>query len=188
MKLDEVMLGKGRESMPDIGFRMMSLWFRLYYFFNPQGKYLNSIGIKPGNVVIDYGCGPGGYLAWTSEAAGTQGKVYAVDIHKLAIKSVERLIKRKKLKNVIPVLADGYSCKIEDNTADLIYAIDMFHMVEDVKSFLDELYRIIKMDGVLILEDGHQPRESSRKKINSSGKWVITKENKRYMKCIPINF
>lgn len=183
----KMFLGKGRENIPDIGFHMMSLFFRFYYFFNPQNKYVNSFGIRPGSVVVDYGCGPGGYLKWVSEAVGQRGKVYALDIHKLAIKSVMRLIERKKLKNVIPVLAQGYSSEIEENTADLIYAVDMFHMIEDVQSFLDELYRIIKMDGVLILEHGHQPRETSRKKVDSSGKWVITNENERYMRCLPLN-
>ena len=173
--------------MPDIGFHMMALFFRFYYFFNPQNKYMNSFGIKSGSVVVDYGCGPGGYIKWASEAVGPEGRIYALDIHKLAIKAVKKLIVRKKIKNVIPVLAEGYSSAIEENTADLIYAVDMFHMIEDVQSFLDELYRIIKGDGVLILEDGHQPRETSRKKVDSSGKWAITKENERYMRCIPIN-
>ncbi len=180
------LFGYEREKMPGIEFRMMSLWLRIYYYINPQKKYLSSFGIKPGTVVVDYGCGPGGYIKWASEAAGPDGKVYAVDIHKLAIKSVKRLISGKKLQNVIPVLAKGYSCEIEDNTVDMIYAVDMFHMVEDIKLFLDELHRIIKKGGVLILEDGHQARELSIKKVKNTGGWVISEENKRHMRCIPV--
>lgn len=186
MKPKNLLLGIDRENMPDIGFRMMSLWFKLYYFFNPQKKYVNSFGIKSGDVIVDYGCGPGGYLGWSTEAAGAEGKVYAVDIHKLAIKSVQRLISRKELKNVIPVLAEGYSCEIEDSTADLIYAVDMFHMIEDVDPFLSELNRIIKKGGILILEDGHQKREAAKEKVIKSGMWTVCEETKRHMKCKPV--
>lgn len=186
MPVKRIMLGVGREVIPDLAFYGMSLFFKVYYFLNPQGKYFKSFGIKHGQVVVDYGCGPGGYLRYASEAAGAEGTVYAVDIHKTAIKFVNRLIKRKHFNNVIPVLAEGYSCDIKDNTADIIYALDMFHMIEDVNSFLNELNRIIKKEGILILEDGHQKREVAREKVNKSGKWMIFEESERHMKCRPL--
>ncbi|MCK5169880.1 MAG: methyltransferase domain-containing protein [Bacteroidales bacterium] len=40
---------------------------------------------------------------------------------------------------------------MSNNTADLIYALDMFHMVKDHKNFLAELNRIWKCDCTLIL-------------------------------------
>ncbi len=180
------MLGIDREMIPDIGFYMMSLFFKVYYFFRSQDKYFNSFGIKPGFVVIDYGCGPGDYIKPALAAVGEKGKVYAVDIHKLAIKSVKKLIKRKDMHNVIPVLADGYSCSIKDNKADLVYALDMFHMIEDVNPFLYELNRLLKKDGILILEDGHQKRESTKEKVRYSGKWEIIEETERHIRCKPL--
>ena len=38
---------------------MMKIFFVVYYFFRPAGKYLKKFGIEPGSVVVDYGCGPG---------------------------------------------------------------------------------------------------------------------------------
>ena len=186
MALKKIMLGIDREIIPDFGFYMMSLFFKVYYFFRPQDKYFNSFGIKPGFFVIDYGCGPGDYIKPASAAVGEKGKVYAVDIHKLAIKSVKKLIKRRDMHNVIPDLADGYSCSIKDDTADLIYALDMFHMIEDVNPFLYELNRLLKKDGILILEDGHQKRESTKEKVRYSGKWEITEERERHIRCKPL--
>ncbi len=186
MSMKKIMLGIDREAIPDIGFYMMSLFFKVYYFFKPQDKYFDSFGIKSADVVIDYGCGPGDYIKFASAAVGVKGKVYAVDIHKLAIKSVKKKIKRRDMANVTPVLADGYSCSIEDNAADLIYALDMFHMVEDTDLYLNELNRLIKRDGILILEDGHQERESSKEKVKNSGKWEIMEETERHMRCKPL--
>jgi ubiquinone/menaquinone biosynthesis C-methylase UbiE len=186
MTVKRLMFGTGREIIPDIAFYGMSLFFKVYYFLIPQDKYLGSFGIKPGDVVIDYGCGPGDYIKYASEAVGEQGKVYAVDIHRTALKLVGRIIKRRQINNVVPVLAEGYSSKIEDNAADLIYALDMFHMIEDTGAFLDELHRIIKKDGILVLEDGHQKRELARGKVVNSDRWIISGETDRHMKCKPL--
>ena len=65
--------------------------------------------------------------------------------------------------------------------------LDMFHMVRNTFIFLQELKRISKRDGILIIEDGHQPRALAREKVNNSGCWVIISETKAYMKCKPIN-
>ena len=62
----------------------------------------------------------------------------------------------------------------------------MFHMIGDTNSFLNELNRLLKKGGILILEDGHQERESSKEKVKNSGKWEIMEEAERYMRCKPL--
>ncbi|MCX6243101.1 MAG: methyltransferase domain-containing protein [Bacteroidetes bacterium] len=69
----------------------------------------------------------------------------------------------------------------------VVYALDMFHMVKDTDSFLKELIRITKPEGVLYLEYGHQPGEKAKEKVNRSGSWTILEETKRYLKCVPVN-
>ena len=86
-----------------------------------------------------------------------------------------------------PILANGYSCSLNDDTADVIYAMDMFHMIETPNDFLKELHRLIKSDGFLIIEDGHQPREATKNKILDSSLWKIDSEHEKYLKCSPIN-
>jgi ubiquinone/menaquinone biosynthesis C-methylase UbiE len=174
------------DRMSDFTFRMMEILFHFFYFFKPAKKYLGKFGIKPGFTVVDYGCGPGACIRAAVSLAGEDGFVYAVDLHPLAIAAVEKLIKKHDLRNVKPVLSDGKSSGIKDGTADLIYALDMFHMVTDTVQFLKELNRISKPDCTLILEDGHQPRMVSRKKVEASGYWTITSENRRFMSCKPV--
>jgi len=172
--------------MPDFAFSMMKVLFKVFYFFKPAVKYLKKFGIKPGSTVIDYGCGPGACIKAASDLVGERGIVYAADVHEMAIASVEKLIKRLNLLNVKTILTDGKSSPIPNDTADLIYALDMFHMVKETNIFLKELCRITKKDGILIIEDGHQPRSVSREKIQRSDAWKIIEENKKYLKCSPI--
>lgn len=184
--MKKILFGNEIEKMPDSAFRLMKMFFNIYYFFKPPLKYLEKFGIKPGQTVIDYGCGPGAFIKDASQLVGKDGTVYAVDIHEMAISSVENLISKFNLTNIKPILTDGKRSEIADETADLIYALDMFHMVKDTDSFLNELNRIIKEDGYLILEDGHQPRAVSKEKILRSGFWKIAGEEKRFLMCMPV--
>lgn len=174
----------GRESK--WGFRMMSWMYFVRDAFFPVDKRLEEFGIREGSTVIDYGCGPGSYLRRAAALVGEKGKVYAVDIHPLAIVAVEKKIKKFRLGNVEPVLAQGYKSGLAINTADMIFAIDMFHNVSDPIAFLEELHRIIKHGGVLILTDGHQPRARTREKLIDSKAWDIVEETKEHLRCTPI--
>jgi ubiquinone/menaquinone biosynthesis C-methylase UbiE len=64
--------------------------------------------------------------------------------------------------------------------------MDMFHMVKHSDRFLAELHRILKSDGRLIIEDGHQPREKTKNKINQTRVWKIVEQEKRYLVCKPV--
>jgi len=183
--MKKIRYGNEVDKMPNVAFRIMTLVFRIRNVLKPMSSSMDNFGIKKGSVVIDYGCGPGMYIKRASELVGNEGLVYAVDIHELAIKSVKKLITKYKLFNVKTVQTDGNEVEISDNTADLIYALDMFHMVKDYKSFLLELNRIGKCDCTLILEDGHQPRNRSQEKVEKSGCWEVAKEYKEYMICKP---
>ena len=108
-----------------------------------------------------------------------------MDIQPLAIDSAFRLIEKHNLKNVKPIQTDGKTVDIPSNTADVIYALDMFHMVKDPRQFLQELQRLTKPDGILYLEDGHQPGTKTKEKVLKSGFWVIIGESKSFITCKP---
>ena len=60
-----------------------------------------------------------------------------------------------------------------------------FELVLKPAGFLAELHRILKDDGRLVIEDGHQSRDLAKKKILASKLWTITEETKGWMVCIP---
>ena len=185
MSIGDKMTGRDAEKLPNFSFRVMSVMLNSYGRLFNVAKLLNDFDIRNGFTVIDYGCGSGNYVKRASELVGEKGKVLAVDIHPLSEKCINKRARKYGLQNVAFVLADRYSCPIEENTADMIYALDMFHMVKDHKAFLTELHRLLKAGGYLIIGDGHQPREAAKSKINSSGLWEIVAESKKYTKCVP---
>ena len=149
-------------------------------------KKLDPFQIQKCQVVVDYGSGTGRYLPKASTLVGETGLVYAVDIHELAVKSAFRTIEKHNLKNVRPVQTDGKTVDIPSQSADVIYALDMFHMVKNTQQFLKDLNRIIKPGGFLFLEDGHQPRSLTKEKVLGSGCWSVVEETKSFIKCSPV--
>ena len=187
MKVKKYIFGNEMEVIPNIAFRVMSFMIRVRQFFSRDSNRLENFNIKKGFTVIDYGCGPGGYVKKAAQLVGEEGKVYAVDIHPLAAKYVQKIIRENTLTNVTPVLVQGYSCSLSSNVADLIYILDTFHMIKDTDSFLQEICRLLKSSGVLVLDDGHQSRDKTKQKIAASGLWTVFEETEGYLKCRPVH-
>jgi ubiquinone/menaquinone biosynthesis C-methylase UbiE len=182
--INEKLTGKEREIIPNIAFRMMTgIMKTMDFLSNSSSKNFKTLALEKGQYVIDYGCGPARYIKNASNAVGEKGKVIAVDIHPLAIKNVNAKIKKFHLSNVEAVLADGYHTPIPYETADVIYALDMFHMIKQPTELLTELSHLLKKDGVIIIEDGHQPRLDTIKKIKESSVLKVVQENKYHVRC-----
>ena len=176
--------GKKIERIPNIAFRIMTFVMTLVDLIeNYSSKIFKTLDLKYDQTVIDYGCGPARYIEKASKTVGELGKVIAVDIHPLAIKNVKARIKKHQLKNVEAVLASGYTTTIDSKIADIVYALDMFHMIQQPDELLKELTRLIKDNGIIIIEDGHQSRNETKQKIENAGILNIIEETKSHMKC-----
>jgi ubiquinone/menaquinone biosynthesis C-methylase UbiE len=97
MRLLRTLSGYEVEYLPNIAFRLMSLVLSIRDALAPVGKRLDGFGIRKGSVVVDFGCGPGSYIERASQLVGDAGKVYAVDVHPLAIMSIKRRAKQKNI-------------------------------------------------------------------------------------------
>ena len=184
--MDEL-LHKPDERMSNTSFRLMTGMFslidRLFPIVERRTKYFD---LQPGMTAVDYGCGPGRYTLRFSKIVGETGKVFAVDIHELAVEAVEKMASGNGLKNVQAVLAHGYHTDLPSAIADRIFALDMFFGIRQPTEFLAEVKRLMKPQGLLIIDDGHQPREVTRQKILASGLWMIESETKDHLECRPV--
>jgi ubiquinone/menaquinone biosynthesis C-methylase UbiE len=176
------------ERMSDFSFRGMEVLFRIIDFVHPYiDKRVQNFGIQPGMTVVDYGCGPGRYTTRFAHLIGDRGRVFAVDIHELAIEGVKKRIQKQGLKTVTPVLAKDYDSGIPDGVADVVCAIDTFFAINDPSAFLKEIRRITHPEGFLVIDDGHQSRKETKRKIAASGYWEVTEESKDHLKCKPLS-
>lgn len=174
--------------MKDSGamYRFMVWEYRIRDLFGRPEKALLPFGIRTGDTVVDYGCGPGRHIRKASELVGARGKVYAADISETAIGYVRRKVDQFGLANVVPVVTGRGGEQIPDHAADVVYALDMFHRVGDPEAFLAEIARIVKPDGVFYLEDGHQARRDTLRKAGRSDLWKVDAETERYLRLKPV--
>ena len=159
-------------------FRVMTLLFKFRDFFLPRKNVLKEVGIKPGFGVLDYGCGPGGYIIPLAELVGKSGKIYALDIHPLAIQAVRSIVTRKQLTNVHTIHSD---CKtgLPDNSLDVILLYDTFHDLSDPDGVLEELHRVLKPDGILSFSDHHMEENEIVSKVTNGGLFKLSRKGKR---------
>ena len=180
---------RSTEKMSNTAFKMMYVTFRVIDFLFPYiQKRIKKFKLKKGMTIVDYGCGPGRYTIPFAKAVGLEGKVYAVDIHEMALEKVTEKIKQNNLNNIETILAKGndnggYHCGLPDKIADMVCAIDMFFIIKKPGLFLNEIKRILKNDGILLIDDGHQSRRETKKKIGSSTLFRIVEETKDHLKC-----
>ncbi|NCC99082.1 MAG: class I SAM-dependent methyltransferase [Bacteroidia bacterium] len=187
MRISDKLLGNNREHIPNRAFRLMAFVMKVMDIMGYYDKNFKTLGLQKGQTVIDYGCGPARYTLRIAKAIGKNGQLIATDIHPLAIKRVARKIKKYGLSNTKAVLSKGYSCPLNEHIADVVLALDMFHMIQDTNALLKEFARLVKPSGVVIIEDGHQPREQTKAKIISSGFFKIIEETKEHVKCKVLN-
>ena len=164
--------------MSNFDFQFMSVGYKIRDFFLPRMDILKEVGIKPGFHVLDYGCGPGSYIIPLAELVGESGKIYALDIHPLAIQKVQYIASKKQLKNVEAILSDCQT-GLPDNTLDVVLLYDAFHHLSDPDMVLKELHRVLKPDGILSLGDHHLKENKIVSGVTNGGLFRLLKKGQR---------
>jgi ubiquinone/menaquinone biosynthesis C-methylase UbiE len=94
--------------------------------------------------ILELGCGTG---HWTEFLSNQGFKVTAVDISDAML----AIAKAKEIEEATFLKADATSLPFSDSSFCTIIAITMLEFVEDLQSALNEIYRVLKPDGLLIL-------------------------------------
>jgi ubiquinone/menaquinone biosynthesis C-methylase UbiE len=159
-------------------FKLMALTYKFRDLFLPRMNILKDSGIKPGSHVLDYGCGPGSYLTAATELVGNSGKIYALDIHPLAIRIVQSIATKKQLTNVETICSDCQT-GLPDNSVDVVLLYDIFHDLSGPDKILEELHRVLKPKGILSFSDHHMKEDEIVSKVTSSGLFKLSKTGER---------
>jgi ubiquinone/menaquinone biosynthesis C-methylase UbiE len=117
-----------------------------------QLKVLYDLGVKSGQVVLDFGCGSGTYTIPAAKMIGASGKVYALDINNAALDKVEAMARQEGLTNIIRIDSSAEAkIPLKNETIDVMLVIDVLHLIKDKESLFGEAFRILRMNGLLIV-------------------------------------
>ena len=164
--------------MSDFGFKAMAFTFRIRDFLRPRSDIVKEARIREGFHVLDYGCGPGSYVKAVSEIVRESGKVYALDIHRLAVESVKKISEKHGLKNVETILSDRKT-GLPDGSIEVVLLYDTFHDLVDPNGVLEELSRVLKPDGILSFSDHHMKEDEIISKITNRGLFRLLRKGEK---------
>lgn len=141
---------------------------------------LDIIGIRKGDYILDYACGPGVYTWVIAEKVGNEGFVYAADINPEAEKFVTKLMTENNLENFQFILTDS-NTGLSDGEIDTILLFDVYHHLKNPKVILSEFKRIVKPNGKLAVLVDHINPDDVLKEIESFGGWTFRSRNENLL-------
>ncbi len=138
-------------------------------FVQPE-VVISHFHLREGDNVADFGAGGGFFLKPLSEAVGEEGLVYACEIQKNLVETLDILATKENLDNVRTVWCDfekiGGS-KLDDGSVDAVLLVNTLFQVENHASVIEEIKRVLRSGGKAIVIDwteswgglGPQPRD-----------------------------
>lgn len=112
---------------------------------------LDSLGIKPGDVIADVGAGVGYFSLRLARRVGRSGKVLAVDIQQAMLDELERSRAREGLDNIDLILGTPTDPKLTPNSLDLALLVDVYHEFARPAEMMEHIRAALKPSGRLVL-------------------------------------
>lgn len=126
-------------------------------------KFLRKVGLRPGQIVLDFGCRVGHYTIPAAKVVGSKGIVYAVDKEQQALNELQQKAIHLNLKNIRTINTSGrIQIDLENDSIDLVLFYDVLHYYE--KEAREKLYRqayhVLKQDGLFSVYPKHTAEDN----------------------------
>lgn len=109
--------------------------------------------LRPGQAVLDVGCGPGTITADLAELVGPGGRVVAVDSSAEVLEQAAATASARGLDNVVFEVADVHRLRFEDGEFDVVHAHQVLQHVADPVAALREMRRVTVPGGTVAARD-----------------------------------
>jgi ubiquinone/menaquinone biosynthesis C-methylase UbiE len=124
-------------------------------FVDPE-EIIAMAGVGEGEIVADFGCGPGYFSLPLAKIVGKEGKVFSFDILSSALEALKSQVKLQGIGNVIIKrvnLEKIRGTELEDGSIDWVIIKDILFQNKAKSIILEEAYRILKPAGkILVME------------------------------------
>lgn len=152
-------------------------WWLGYLLANPIRKLIHDPEeilrsyVAHGMTVADIGSGMGYFSLPMAVLVGNKGKVVCVDLQEKMLSSlIKRAQKAGVLDRIVTRRAQKDSLNMEDmaGSADFVLAFAVVHEVPDQERILQEIHRLLKQNGCLLISEpkGHVTRQEFSRTIS----------------------
>ncbi|MFN2121027.1 MAG: class I SAM-dependent methyltransferase [Anaerolineales bacterium] len=141
-----------------------------YRFFGPV-RILQDAEIRPGQAVLEVGCGTGFFTLPAARRLGDQGSLVAMDVLPESVEAVTRKMQAADVRNVRVVRGDALDTRMPAGSFDaaLIFGVIPAPMLP-MDRLLAEMHRVLKPGGVMAV----WPPSGVNRRIVASGLFAIS--------------
>lgn len=109
--------------------------------------------VKPGEIVLDVGCGAGFDLIVASRSVGQDGRVCGIDLTPEMADKAKNNLKRYRVQNYDVRVAGAESIPYPDKTFDLVISNGVLNLSPLKEKSFREIYRVLRPNGRLQFAD-----------------------------------
>jgi ubiquinone/menaquinone biosynthesis C-methylase UbiE len=140
-------------------------------------KLLTALGVKPGEIVCDMGCGNGFYSLELAKLVGEKGKVLAVDIQREMLQLLKERAADEKINNIELIHGTVVDPKLPERSVDLMLMVDVYHEFSHPEEMLAAIRKSLKTNGrVALVEFRAEDPNVPIKPLHKMSKEQIMKE------------
>jgi ubiquinone/menaquinone biosynthesis C-methylase UbiE len=133
-------------------------------------EVLVELGIGPGQVVLDFGCGKGTYALAAARLVGAEGAVHALDKDGGALAELRQNAADEGLENVgIAHTSGGLGLPLPNASCDAMLVYDVLQLIDDWPELLAEAHRVLKPGALLSVFPMHVDNDKVRQHAQHAG-------------------
>lgn len=133
-------------------------------------EVLVRLGVRSGQTVLDFGCGPGKFCIPAAELVGPEGTVYAADKSEDALAAVARGARQQDLANIAALnTRGGIALAVPDASCDHVLMFDVLQLIDDWPGLFAESFRALKPGGRLTIFPMHVDASQVREQVGAAG-------------------
>lgn len=153
-------------------------------------EVLRKLDIKKGMKIADFGCGAGYFAILLAKIVGKDGMIYAVDVQRSALESVEGRARINSLLNIETVRGDlerENGSKLANKSVDMVVLANILFQSKDKDAILKEAKRVLGKNGAIVVIEWNDdapfgpqpayriPKEELKRVVKDAG-FVLEKE------------
>jgi len=119
----------------------------------PPEETLAGLGLKPGLIMADIGCGIGYFTIPAARLLGPASVVYAIDIEEEMLAETARRAADAGLDNIRPVKSAENTIPLADDIIDLALTVNVIHETAEPVVWLTDIRRLLRPGGELAIID-----------------------------------
>jgi len=139
--------------------------------FTGVGIPVRAAQLRPGEPVLELGCGAGLDTTWAAGEVQPGGRVVAIDMAFPMVEATRRNVRLAGVRGVLPVVADAEALPLPSASVDVVLVNGIFNLSPDKAAVMGEVRRVLRPAGRLVASEVALARPLAPGEASSLDDW-----------------